>query len=93
MTTTQQARRETLIRDTYFEFTCSQTNVPMPISTLRAVLPRVAAAELDAALTSLFAQPGVILYPEDNPQARTAEMVRGALNLNGAIKHYIKLEQ
>ena len=83
---------ETRIRDTYFDFTYGQANIPMPLSTLRSALPGIAANEMDAELTQMMTQPGVILYPEDNPQARTTEMEQGALNLNGAVKHYLKLE-
>ena len=83
----------TRIRDTYFEFTYGQTNVPMPIATLRAALPGIAATQLDAELARMLADPGVILYPEDNPQSRTPELESGALDLNGALKHYLKLEQ
>lgn len=83
----------TLIIDTYFDFTLGKTDIPVAIGSIRDALPSIAEDDFNDAMLQLIATPGVIIYPEDNPRTlQRLKLDKGELNLNGAKKHWIKLE-
>jgi hypothetical protein len=81
----------TRIIDTYFEATMGQANAAVAVQTVRNALPSYADS-FDAAIWELFLAGSVVLYHEDRPSL-ASELASGAAVMNGAVKHWIKIEE
>jgi hypothetical protein len=59
---------------------------------LRPALNEVDRSVLDAALTSLYTQPGITLIPEENQKSLTQDDRAAAVSIGGQNKHLISME-
>ncbi|MCV7281724.1 hypothetical protein H7J88_19020 [Mycolicibacterium flavescens] len=62
------------------------------LTTLRSAVPDADRADVDAALRTLYRQPGVSLIPEENQKVLTAADRDAAVDIGGQPKHLIAIE-
>jgi hypothetical protein len=82
---------ETQVRDAYVRL-AAHAGGWVDLVRLRAALPDVPRADLDAALTSMYRLPGISLIPEENQKTLTDQDRAAAVAIGDQDKHLIAIE-